>query len=191
MPASDNTWPTKTSQLTNDSGFLTSHQTITKAMVTTALGYTPPTSDTNTTYSAGTGLGLSGTTFSVSYGTSAGTACQGNDSRLSNSRPASDVYSWAKASSKPSYTLAEVGASMSAVSISSNTSSSCSITGSGNSGKSETIVYVNAGSSDLTVTVPTTYKTPKNAAIEVKCPGSGYCEVNYINIGGTIYARGA
>ena len=30
--------PTKTSDLTNDSGFLTSHQTITKAMVTTALG---------------------------------------------------------------------------------------------------------------------------------------------------------
>lgn len=44
----------------------------------------PP--DNNTTYSNGTGLNLSGTTFSVKYGTSAGTACQGNDSRLSNSR---------------------------------------------------------------------------------------------------------
>ncbi|PTN08033.1 hypothetical protein C8N47_11173 [Mangrovibacterium marinum] len=32
------------------------------------------------------------------------------DSRLSDSRPASDVYSWAKASSKPSYTYSEVGA---------------------------------------------------------------------------------
>lgn len=32
------------------------------------------------------------------------------DSRLTNARPASDVYSWAKASSKPSYTAAEVGA---------------------------------------------------------------------------------
>lgn len=39
---------------------------ITKAMVTTALGYTPPTSDTNTTYSAGDGISLSGTTFSNS-----------------------------------------------------------------------------------------------------------------------------
>lgn len=39
---------------------------ITKAQVTTALGYTPPTSDTNTTYSAGTGLSLSGTTFNHS-----------------------------------------------------------------------------------------------------------------------------
>ena len=39
---------------------------LTKTAVTTALGYTPPTTDTNTTYSAGTGLGLSGTTFSLS-----------------------------------------------------------------------------------------------------------------------------
>lgn len=101
------TIPTKTSELTNNSGYITG---ITKSMVTTALGYTPPTTDTNTTYSAGTGLGLSGTTFSVKYGTTAGTACQGNDNRLSNARPASDVYAWAKAASKPSYTASEVGA---------------------------------------------------------------------------------
>ena len=98
------TIPSNTNQLTNGAGFITG---ITKSMVTTALGYTPPT--TNTTYSAGTGLSLSSSNaFSVSYGTSAGTACQGNDSRLSNARPASDVYSWAKASSKPSYSWSEI-----------------------------------------------------------------------------------
>lgn len=43
-------------------------------------------------------------------GTTADTACAGNDSRLSNARPASDVSAWAKASSKPSYTASEVGA---------------------------------------------------------------------------------
>lgn len=42
-------------------------------------------------------------------GTTADTACAGNDSRLSNARPASDVHDWAKASSKPSYTKSEVG----------------------------------------------------------------------------------
>lgn len=99
--------PTTLSSFTNDKGYITG---ITKAMVTGALGYTPPTSDTNTTYSASTGLNLSGTSFSVKYGSTAGTACQGNDSRLSNARPASDVYSWAKANSKPSYTASEVGA---------------------------------------------------------------------------------
>ena len=62
-------------------------------MVTTALGYTPPTTDTNTWRPLGTG---------------ANDACAGNDSRLSNARPASDVYSWAKASSKPSYAWSEI-----------------------------------------------------------------------------------
>ena len=41
-------------------------------------------------------------------GTTADTACAGNDSRLSNSRPASDVYAWAKASTKPSYSWSEI-----------------------------------------------------------------------------------
>ncbi|MBO6256041.1 MAG: hypothetical protein J6O49_20760, partial [Bacteroidaceae bacterium] len=34
----------------------------------------------------------------------------GNDTRLSDARPASDVSSWAKAASKPTYTASEVGA---------------------------------------------------------------------------------
>ena len=42
-------------------------------------------------------------------GTTADTACAGNDSRLSDARPASDVYAWAKASTKPAYNKAEVG----------------------------------------------------------------------------------
>ena len=107
-----------------------------------------------------------------------------------SSLPASDVYSWAKASSKPTYTLSEVGATASVSTISSNTSSTCSITGSGNAGKIQTIIYKNNTSSDLTVTVPTTYTTPDGAAIELTCPGGGYCEVSYLNIGGTVYARG-
>lgn len=46
----------------------------------------PP--DNNTTYSAGTGTTISGSNnaINVTYGTSANTACQGNDSRLSNKR---------------------------------------------------------------------------------------------------------
>ena len=61
----------------------------------------------NTTYSAGNGVTLSGTTFSadahtgisvgssgisVNYGTTAGTAAQGNDSRLSNSRTCNNTF---------------------------------------------------------------------------------------------------
>lgn len=87
--------------------------------------------------------------------------------------------------------LADVQASMSVVTISVDTSSVCGITGVGNSGKTETIIYTNSGSSDLTVTVPTTnIQTPAGEPIELTCHGGGYCEVNYININGTIYARG-
>ena len=112
--------PTNTNQLTNGAGFITS---ITKSMVTTALGYTPPTSDTNTTYAAGTGVTISGSNnaINVTYGSSANTACQGNDSRLSNARPASDVYAWAKASTKPSYVMREISMTESYMAISSNT----------------------------------------------------------------------
>jgi hypothetical protein len=48
--------------------------------------------------------------ISITYGTTASTVCQGNDSRLSDARVASDVYAWAKAASKPTYTYSEVGA---------------------------------------------------------------------------------
>ena len=87
--------------------------------------------------------------------------------------------------------LANVQASMSVVAINADTSSVCGITGAGNSGKTETIIYTNSGSSDLTVTVPTTnIQTPNGEPIELTCHGGGYCEVSYLNIGGTIYARG-
>lgn len=41
-------------------------------------------------------------------GNTADTACAGNDSRLSDSRRASDVYAWAKAATKPSYSWGEI-----------------------------------------------------------------------------------
>ena len=68
---------------------------------------------TDTTYSAGAGLSLIGNTFSASFGNKAGTITQGNDPRLADSRPASDVSAWAKAASKPTYTAVEVGAASS------------------------------------------------------------------------------
>lgn len=113
---------------------------LSKSDVTTALGYTPPT--TNTTYNdvtqsahglmtaadkkkldgiasgatavtdstvAGWGYKKTDTNTWRPLGTTADTACAGNDSRLSNARPASDVSAWAKASSKPSYSKSEVG----------------------------------------------------------------------------------
>lgn len=58
--------------------------------------------DADTTYTNGTGLSLTTGTFSVNYGTTSTTACVGNDTRLSDSRPASDVAVWAKAATNTS-----------------------------------------------------------------------------------------
>ena len=155
-----NTWPTKLSQLTNDPGYITG---ITKAMVTTALGYTPPTTDhtynfAGVSFTSGqsstgehnannitsngvwyytsngpaTSLGAStndGALYSQAYSTSwVGQIAQDyRNGRLfvrgknngswqswlrvaltGEAQPASDVYAWAKASSKPSYAWSEI-----------------------------------------------------------------------------------
>lgn len=44
------------------------------------------------------------------FGNTEGTICEGNDPRLSDARNALDVYAWAKADTKPTYTYSEVGA---------------------------------------------------------------------------------
>ena len=55
-----------------------------------------------------TGSGASGT-WGINVTGSAGSVAWGNVSGRPSSMPASDVYSWAKASSKPSYSKSEVG----------------------------------------------------------------------------------
>ncbi len=52
--------------------------------------------------------GTGGIIQAGAFGSTAGTFAAGDDSRLSDSRPASDVYAWAKAATKPSYTYSEI-----------------------------------------------------------------------------------
>lgn len=70
------------------------------------------TYDIDTQYTAGDGLAINGqdNEISVLYGSTANTACEGDDPRLSDARNAKDVYSWAKEPLKPTYTSSEVGA---------------------------------------------------------------------------------
>ena len=57
------------------------------------------------------GLGTAASKDVATSGNASSTqVVMGNDSRLTDARNAADVYSWAKASSKPSYTASEVGA---------------------------------------------------------------------------------
>lgn len=73
-----------------------------------------PTPNTVTFNSSGAGA-VSGTVFNgsaaytISYNTVG--ACSTSDTRLSDARVASDVYTWAKAATKPTYTKSEVGLS--------------------------------------------------------------------------------
>ena len=72
------------------------------------------TSSFNGAYSSLSGRPTLGTAAAKNVPSSGNAASSevvlGSDTRLTNSRPASDVYSWAKASTKPSYTASEVGA---------------------------------------------------------------------------------
>lgn len=97
-------------------------------------------------------------TSSLTIGTTATTACAGNDSRLSNSRPASDVYAWAKASTKPSYTASEVGAMSSATDSKSSTTWYNSRSGAFNCYKIGRIVigYIGLSSSSIALTAGST-----------------------------------
>ena len=84
---------------------------------------------------------------------------------------------------------------VSAVTVSSDLSNvTCpdSITGSSKSGAQAIVIYENGGTTtDYTITVSTNYKSPDGSQISITCAKGGYCEVNYINVNGTIYAIGA
>ena len=101
--------PTLLSQFTNDlgnyGGFLTSYTETDPNVYSWAKSATKPTY----TYSE-VGAAPSSTVSFPGFGTTSLTACVGNDVRLSDSRNAADVYSWAKASTKPNYSASEVGA---------------------------------------------------------------------------------
>lgn len=117
--------PTKTSHLTNDSGFLTSvpstyaTQTwvtsqgyltsITKSMVTTALGYTPPT--TNTTYSQATSSTLGLVKIGATGLASKNYAVQLNSSgQMYVAVPWTDTNTTYSAATSSSYGLVKIGA---------------------------------------------------------------------------------
>ena len=133
----------------------------------------------------------------ITSGTTSLTFCAGDDPRLSDSRPASDVYSWAKASTKPSYTASEVGAcadndsrlsdarrasniisSYSAVS-SSQSSIQCSLSTTGCENK----IYYNSGSSDITLGITTNANTIAVDGVDSITLGAGkYAEINFVRM---------
>ena len=141
------------------------------------------------TISAGTGLTgggdlTSNRTLNVSYGTAAGTACQGNDLRLSDSRPASDVSAWAKqaslqASAVPNLDaskittgtigidrLPEISGGLKPIFVSSNYTI-----------KKDEMVFVDTTTSSITITLPA---SPVNGDVFKVVDGKKNSETNNI-----------
>lgn len=120
------TQPTKVSDLTNDSGFITG---VSSSDVTTALGYTPYNASNPNGYVNSTGAANAAPVQSVNGQTGtvvldaddigalpnttsipSKTSDLTNDSGFITTETDPTVPAWAKASTKPSYTAAEVGA---------------------------------------------------------------------------------
>ena len=58
------------------------------------------------------------------------------------------------------------------------------------SGQRETVIYKNTSTTtDYVIAVNTSIKNNYGDIIEITCPRNGYCEISYINVDGTIFAR--
>lgn len=79
-------------------------------IATTENGYQVKCGDGSSTWNALVSMFGTAATKDVPTSGNASTAqvVMGNDTRLSDSRPASDVYAWAKASTKPTYSYGEI-----------------------------------------------------------------------------------
>ena len=83
----------------------------------------------------------------------------------------------------------------SAVTVSSSlTNITCpsDITGTSKSGSQAIVIYHNGGSTtDYDISISTTnIISPSGEQVNLICPKNGYCEINFLNIGGTIFVRG-
>jgi len=142
------------------------------------------------TYAGGTAVTLNGTSKAASTAsfyapTTAGTSGQ----FLQSSGRGAPSWSTVTIPSK----MSDI-ASMTVVAVTADTQSSCAITGSGNAGKAQTIIYTNtaSGAVDRTISIPNGVLCPDgttDGSATITCPAGGYCEVNYLNIDGTVYAR--
>ena len=115
--------------------------------------------------------------LSVSYASSAGSASSvawSNVSGRPSSLPASDVYSWAKASTKPSYSWSEIGSRP--TKLSAFTNDSGYITSSGSCSYA-----TNAGNSDTCDGLHIHYGRNNGANHIVRTDEYGYIQCGYIN----------
>lgn len=171
-------------------------------------------------YKYGNGTSSPGATGMTKYNSTDGlttleclrkVAITGNYNDLSNkptSLPASDVSTWAKASSKPSYAYSEIGYSVNAVSSSGGTVSLAGttplhlVTLTGNvsaltlssnpaAGHSCHVIFTAAAKQTVAIAHDATSRVcPGAEDISIEIPAGGYAEIDFLAAGDKVYVRG-
>jgi len=164
--------PTKTSQLTNDSGYLKSHQSVTLASGTNngTLKITTAAGTTDNVAVKGINSMAYQATSSYSSATQVNTALAG---KSGTGHTHDDRYT------KVHYSKVNVTGNLTNVTCPQTLSTD---------GEQCNVLYVN-NSTEHTVSVSTNYKSPDNKQINLTIKANGYAEVNYLYFGGTIYVR--
>ena len=164
--------------------------------VTTALGYTPVSTVTSSTSGGcisvnGNNVAVNSVVTSVTTSSTNGNiSVNGNDVSVAGLGSAAylnisstDVQNWNSAYTEaPLYTYSAITGNV-------NSFTSPIAGGSDNNNKQAHVLFHNTGSTKVTVTVPTTYRTPDGNAIQLEIPAGGYGEVNCLVLGGFIFAR--
>ena len=169
---------------------------ITSGDVIGALGYTPPTADTNTTYAAGSFVSITGSnnSINVTTGTSSSSVARGDHDHSGVYQPVGSYLTAITSGDVTTalgftpmnnnmlqYSAVTTGASMN--------NQVCPVTLT-TDGQQCNVIYKNSSVSNIEIAISTSYTTPDGQALKLTVKGSGYGEVNYLYYGGTIYARG-
>lgn len=123
---------------------------------------------------------------SVNYANSAGSVAWANVSGRPSSMPASDVYSWAKQSSKPSYSASEVGAvptsrTVNGKALSSNITLSAGDVGAAASSHSHNYAGSSSVGGDANWAMGATYSNYTFTEHGVSTSGSGYAYTAFVS----------
>lgn len=169
---------------TDLSNYYTKSETSGASEISTALGGKVNTATTVSTASGLTGGG--NLSANRTLGLAAVTVAGYTGSSVTSNTVSYDAYGRISSAASIIYSAVTVSSNLTNVTCPSN------ITGTSKSGSQAIVIYHNGGSTtDYDISISTTnIISPSGEQVNLTCPKSGYCEVNFLNIGGTIFVRG-
>ena len=169
---------------TDLSNYYTKSETSGASEISTALG-----GKVNTATKVSTASGLTGggnLSVNRTLGLAAVTVAGYTGSSVTSNTVSYDAYGRISSAASIIYSAVTVSSNLTNVTCPSD------ITGTSKSGSQAIVIYHNGGSTtDYDISISTTnIISPSGEQVNLTCPKSGYCEVNFLNIGGTIFVRG-